>query len=55
MNSALHPSGSLIETPDEQALIVVSDFIYGMIHHRIDEELEVPLFVVQVTSDKFLK
>lgn len=52
--AALHPLGSVCCVPGDKAVVVDKEFIFVMIHHRVDEELEVPMFVVHVTSDKFL-
>ena len=55
LNSAMHPMGSLAIVPEDGALVLREDFVFGMIHHKVDEEIEVPLFVVQITKDEFLR
>jgi hypothetical protein len=54
LHSALHPTGSIVLQPDTNSLIITDNFVFGMIHHKVDEELEVPLFIIQVTTDNFL-
>lgn len=52
--AALHPLGSVECVPGEKAVVVDQEFVFVMIHHKVDEELEVPMFVVYVPKDKFL-
>lgn len=66
VHSALHPIGSFLpkfqelsiisqsQLGKESGLIIKTEFVFGMIHHKLDEDLEVPLFVVHVPADKFL-
>ena len=55
INSALHNRGAYLMIPESNEIIINEEFIFGMIHHKVDEELEVPLFVIYVSCDKFLK
>ena len=55
LNSAMHPMGSLGIFPEDGALVLREDFVFGMIHHKVDEEIEVPLFVVQIALCDFLR
>ena len=55
LNSAMHPMGSLSIFPEDGTLILREDFVFGMIHHKVDEEIEVPLFVVQIALCDFLR
>ncbi|OMJ71128.1 hypothetical protein SteCoe_30739 [Stentor coeruleus] len=52
--AALHPKGSLVSWPSEKCLIIENGFVFGMIHGKLDEELEIPLYVVNVSSENFI-
>lgn len=54
MLAALHPKGSLISWSSEKCLVIESGFVFGMIHGKLDEELEIPLYVVNVPCENFI-
>ncbi|CAG9325229.1 unnamed protein product [Blepharisma stoltei] len=51
----LHPQGSIIIHPDPNALVLEDSFIFGIMHSKIDEMLEVPFFVTFVSRSDFSK
>ena len=53
VGSGVHPIGGLIGLPSDGAVIIKEEFIFAMIHHKVDEELDVPLFVVHVPVESF--
>ena len=53
--SALHPEGSLVMTPEKNSIVIDKSFIFGMIHQKIDEELEIPLYAIDVHTQHFRK
>lgn len=53
--SPLHPKGSLLTQPEANVIILDSNFIFGIMHNKVDEELEVPFFVTYVTRGNFSK
>ena len=53
VGSGTHPIGGLIAPPAEGAVVIKEEFVFAMIHHKVDEELDVPLFVVHVPIESF--
>lgn len=53
--TASHPLGGLDEGPKEYSVIIESRFVFGMIHQKLVEDLELPLYVFDVKTDDFIK
>ncbi|CAG9332855.1 unnamed protein product [Blepharisma stoltei] len=53
--SPLHPKGSIIISPDPGVLVLNEAFVFGIMHSKVDEMLEVPLFVTFVSRRDFSK
>lgn len=52
--AALHPKGSLMAGVNNNCLVIEEGFLFGMIHGKLDEELEIPLYVVRVSPGDFI-
>ena len=53
--TASHPLGGLDEGPKEYSVVIESRFVFGMIHQKLVEDLELPLYVFDVKPDDFIK
>ena len=53
VGSGAHPIGGLAGLPADGAVVIKEEFVFAMIHHKVDEELDVPLFVVHVPVESF--
>jgi hypothetical protein len=54
VSTGVHPLGGFQISPALGAVVIQQEFVFAMIHHKVEEELEVPLFVVHVSEESFL-
>lgn len=53
--TAMHPAGGYIEYPTEGSVVIGNRFIIGVIHQKLDEDLELPLYVFEVMPEDIIK
>lgn len=53
--TAMHPAGGYIEYPNEGSVIIGNRFVFGVIHQKLDEDLELPLYVFEVMPEDIIK
>lgn len=53
--TAMHPMGGYLENPVKESVVIGTRFIFGVVHQKLDEDLELPLYVFEVFPENIIK
>lgn len=54
LRSALHSKGNIILRPRQESVVIKSNFLFGLMHSKIDEDYEVPYISAYIKVEDFI-